>query len=69
MTFWPMICNISIAEKSQSAVLEYEAKLKAGTEVMVKETRHFNLLKKSKTRLVIAAKDARPLGEGERGAK
>ena len=58
MTFWPMMCNISIAHKSQASFKDYEARIAAGETLNTKEQRHFNLLKKTRTRLMSAAKDA-----------
>eukprot|EP00520_Triparma_pacifica_P010086 CAMPEP_0118658732 /NCGR_PEP_ID=MMETSP0785-20121206/14729_1 /TAXON_ID=91992 /ORGANISM="Bolidomonas pacifica, Strain CCMP 1866" /LENGTH=409 /DNA_ID=CAMNT_0006551777 /DNA_START=274 /DNA_END=1499 /DNA_ORIENTATION=+ len=55
MTLWPMLCNISISEKSASSYKIYQNTLNNGGTLNVKDARHFNLLKKTRTRLMSAA--------------
>ncbi|GMH59086.1 hypothetical protein TL16_g02756 [Triparma laevis f. inornata] len=58
MFFWPMLCNISIAEKSANSFRKYEEMEKNGEELSGKERANYILLKKTRPRLISAAKDA-----------
>ncbi|GMI13272.1 hypothetical protein TrVE_jg12583 [Triparma verrucosa] len=58
MFFWPMLCNISIAEKSLSDFKRFESLESRGESLTGKERAKYILLKKTRPRLISAAKDA-----------
>ena len=58
MMFWPMLCNISIADSNFESSRKFQKMEDEGKELTPKERAKWTLLKKTRPRLISAAKDA-----------